>query len=83
VPVTMLDPVKDRLWTPEDVSAFLGGVPVSTLYNGGTKASAPRAAASAVTCVTSPKTYVPGSNSRREADGLHQRSVDPARTWAG
>lgn len=30
--VTILDPVKDRLWTPEDVSAYLGGVPVSTLY---------------------------------------------------
>lgn len=22
----------EQLWTPEDVSAFLGGVPVSTLY---------------------------------------------------
>jgi len=30
--VTILDPVKGRLWTPEDVSAYLGGVPVSTLY---------------------------------------------------
>ena len=26
-----LDPVKDRQWTPEDVSVFLG-VPVPTLY---------------------------------------------------
>jgi excisionase family DNA binding protein len=27
----MLDPVKDRPWTPEEVSVFLG-VPVPTLY---------------------------------------------------
>ena len=26
------DLAKDRLWTPEDVSAYLGGVPVTTLY---------------------------------------------------
>jgi excisionase family DNA binding protein len=26
------DPVKERMWTPEEVSAFLGGVPVATLY---------------------------------------------------
>jgi excisionase family DNA binding protein len=29
--VTVLDPDKDRTWTPEDVSLFLG-VPVATLY---------------------------------------------------
>jgi excisionase family DNA binding protein len=28
---TVLDPIKDRQWTPEDVSVFLG-VPVPTLY---------------------------------------------------
>lgn len=27
---TQIEP--DRLWTPEDVSEFLGGVPVATLY---------------------------------------------------
>jgi predicted DNA-binding transcriptional regulator AlpA len=32
VSITAPDPAKDRLWTPEDVSAFLGGVPVATLY---------------------------------------------------
>jgi excisionase family DNA binding protein len=32
VTVIALDPVKDRLWTPEEVSAYLGGVPVPTLY---------------------------------------------------
>lgn len=26
-----LDPIKDRTWTPKDVSAFLG-VPIPTLY---------------------------------------------------
>jgi len=31
VPVTDLDPVNDRTWSPEDVSRFLG-VPVPTLY---------------------------------------------------
>lgn len=31
VSATVLDPIKDRQWTPEDVSAFLG-VPVPTLY---------------------------------------------------
>ncbi len=30
-PATTLDPVKDRPWTPEEVSVFLG-VPVPTLY---------------------------------------------------
>lgn len=83
MPVTTLDPVKDRLWTPEDVSAFLGGAPYRPFINGGTRASAPKSVASAVTCDISQKTYAPGSNNRREADGLHQRSVDPARTWAG
>lgn len=29
---TIPDLAKDRLWTPEDVSAYLGGVPVTTLY---------------------------------------------------
>ncbi|MCW2884442.1 MAG: DNA-binding protein [Streptosporangiaceae bacterium] len=29
--ITTRDPRKDRTWTPEDVSAFLG-VPVPTLY---------------------------------------------------
>ena len=29
---TIPDLAKDRLWTPEDVSASLGGVPVTTLY---------------------------------------------------
>jgi excisionase family DNA binding protein len=31
VTVTVHDPAKDRIWTPEDVSSFLG-VPVPTLY---------------------------------------------------
>jgi excisionase family DNA binding protein len=31
VAVTTLDPRKDRTWTTDDVSAFLG-VPVATLY---------------------------------------------------
>jgi excisionase family DNA binding protein len=31
VTVTVLDPAKDRIWTPEEVSSFLG-VPVPTLY---------------------------------------------------
>jgi excisionase family DNA binding protein len=31
MPATTLDPVKDRQWTPEEVSVFLG-VPVPTLY---------------------------------------------------
>lgn len=30
--ITAPDPVNDRMWTPEEVSAFLGGVPVATLY---------------------------------------------------
>jgi predicted DNA-binding transcriptional regulator AlpA len=29
---TIPDPVRDRLWTPEEVSAYLGDVPVATLY---------------------------------------------------
>jgi predicted DNA-binding transcriptional regulator AlpA len=32
VSVTVPDPVSERMWTPEDVSVFLGGVPVPTLY---------------------------------------------------
>jgi predicted DNA-binding transcriptional regulator AlpA len=32
VTVTIPDSATDRLWTPEEVSAFLGGVPVATLY---------------------------------------------------
>jgi DNA-binding transcriptional MerR regulator len=32
VSTTIPDLAKDRLWTPEDVSAYLGGVPVTTLY---------------------------------------------------
>jgi len=32
VSATIPDLAKDRLWTPEDVSAYLGGVPVTTLY---------------------------------------------------
>jgi predicted DNA-binding transcriptional regulator AlpA len=39
--VTALDPVKDRQWTPEDVSAFLG-VPVPTLYQCRHKGIGPR-----------------------------------------
>lgn len=31
MPAITPDPVKDRRWTPEDVSAYLG-VPVQTLY---------------------------------------------------
>lgn len=30
--VTVSDLVSERMWTPEDVSAFLGGVPVATIY---------------------------------------------------
>jgi hypothetical protein len=32
VSVTVSDPVSEPMWTPEDVSAFLGGVPIPTLY---------------------------------------------------
>jgi len=30
--VAISDSVKERMWTPKEVSAFLGGVPVATLY---------------------------------------------------
>jgi hypothetical protein len=32
VRLSIPDPVKDRLWTPNEVSAYLGGVPIATLY---------------------------------------------------
>ncbi len=32
----------ERLWTPEDVSEFLGGVPVATLYQWRHKGIGPR-----------------------------------------
>jgi len=32
VSVKVTDMAKDRLWTPDEVSTYLGGVPVSTLY---------------------------------------------------
>ena len=32
VSVKVIDAAKDRLWTPEEVSTYLGGIPVSTLY---------------------------------------------------
>ena len=41
VPATTLDPVKDRPWTPEEVSVFLG-VPVPTLYQWRHKGIGPR-----------------------------------------
>jgi excisionase family DNA binding protein len=41
VPATTLDPVKDRPWTPEEVSVFLG-VPVPTLYQWRHKAVGPK-----------------------------------------
>lgn len=42
VAVKASEPVKDRLWTPEEVSAYLGGVPVSTLYQWRYKGIGPR-----------------------------------------
>ena len=39
---TIPDLAKDRLWTPEDVSAYLGGVPVTTLYQWRYKGTGPK-----------------------------------------
>ena len=39
---TIPDLAKDRLWTPEDVSAYLGGVPVTTLYQWRYKSIGPK-----------------------------------------
>jgi hypothetical protein len=33
---------QERLWTPEDVSEFLGGVPVATLYQWRHKGTGPK-----------------------------------------
>lgn len=40
--VAVPDPVTGRMWTPEDVSAFLGGVPVATLYQWRHKGKGPK-----------------------------------------
>lgn len=40
---TSLDPTKDRAWTPEEVSTFLG-VPVRTLYQWRYLGTGPKAA---------------------------------------
>jgi hypothetical protein len=37
---TQIEP--ERLWTPEDVSEFLGGVPVATLYQWRHKGTGPK-----------------------------------------
>ena len=68
VPATTLDPVKDRPWTPEEVSVFLG-VPVPTLYQWRTRESGLGAAASDVTYATSPTMYEPGLKIKRERWG--------------
>lgn len=40
--VTAPDQAADRLWTPEDVSSFLGGVPIATLYQWRHKGKGPK-----------------------------------------
>ena len=40
--VKIIDSAGDRLWTPEEVSAYLGGVPVSTLYQWRYKGTGPK-----------------------------------------
>jgi hypothetical protein len=62
---TVLDPIKDRQWTPEDVSVFLG-VPVPTLYQWRHRGVGPKSRRVGRHLRTSPTMYGPGLKTRRE-----------------
>jgi hypothetical protein len=66
VSAKVTDQAKDRLWTPEEVSSYLGGIPVSTLYQWRYKGIAPRVGVLGAIFATALRMSALGSNSKIE-----------------